>query len=185
MMNLKHLSRSIVLPVLILAVSSVFAQRQMENLERGIIALRQSTDSVFVSWRMLGTDPDNIAFNVYRVTGEGKTKIEKVNNLPLTNATYFVDTKANIAQKISYYVRSVIKGIETESSKAFSLPANAPVRNYLSLPLQNIAGYTPNDISVGDLDGDGEYELYCTRQAMDAIILPMALLIRPSSRHIN
>lgn len=159
MMNLKQLTRSFALPVLMLTVTSVFSQRQMENLGRGVIVLRQSKDSVFVSWRMLGTDPDNIGFNLYCVTGEGKTKTEKVNNSPLTNATYFVDTKANLAQKTSYYVRSVIKGIETETSKAFSLPANAAVRNYLSLPLQNIAGYTPNDVSVSDLDGDGEYEI--------------------------
>ncbi len=106
----------------------------MENLGRGVIALRQSTDSVFVSWRMSGTDPDNIAFNIYRTTGDAKIKTERLNNSPLTNATYFIDTKANLTQKTCYYVRSVIKGTETESSKVFSLPANAPVRNYLSLP---------------------------------------------------
>ncbi len=158
-MNPKQLSRSIAVTVLLLVVTTAFAQRQMENLGRGVIALRQSTDSVFVSWRMSGTDPDNIAFNIYRTTGDAKIKTERLNNSPLTNATYFIDTKANLAQKTSYYVRSVIKGTETESSKVFSLPPNAPVRNYLSLPLQNPQGYTPNDVSVGDLDGDGEYEI--------------------------
>ncbi len=158
-MNPKQLSRSIAVTVLLLVVTTAFAQRQMENLGRGVIALRQSTDSVFVSWRMSGTDPDNIAFNIYRTTGDAKIKTERLNNSPLTNATYFIDTKANLAQKTSYYVRSVIKGTETESSKVFSLPPNAPVRNYLSLPLQNPRGYTPNDVSVGDLDGDGEYEI--------------------------
>ncbi len=63
-MNPKQLSRSIAVTVLLLVVTTAFAQRQMENLGRGVIALRQSTDSVFVSWRMSGTDPDNIAFNI-------------------------------------------------------------------------------------------------------------------------
>jgi len=73
-MNPKQLSRSIAVTVLLLVVTTAFAQRQMENLGRGVIALRQSTDSVFVSWRMSGTDPDNIAFNIYRTTGDAKIK---------------------------------------------------------------------------------------------------------------
>jgi rhamnogalacturonan endolyase len=179
---MKRISFLIALPVLMLLTTSIFAQKQMENLGRGVIALRQSKDSVFVSWRMLGTDPDDIAFNLYRITGEGKTKTEKLNNQPITQVTFFVDTKADLSQRTSYYVKSVIKGLETESSKAFSLPANAAVRNYLSIQLQAPAGYntinpspistrgisrpdapqagyTPNDASVGDLDGDGEYEI--------------------------
>ena len=43
--------------------------------------------------------------------------------------------------------------------RAFKLGAAPPVRQYLSVPLQTPAGYTPNDVSPGDLDGDGEYEL--------------------------
>ncbi len=37
--------------------------------------------------------------------------------------------------------------------------ANSPVQPYLSIPLQTPEGCTPNDASVGDLDGDGEYEI--------------------------
>lgn len=132
------------------------AQRQMENLGRGVIALRQSPDSVFVSWRLLGTDPDGMAFNLYRTTNN---KAAKLNDKLLTGATNFIDTKADFTQANAYFVRPVVKGKEGESSKVFTLPANAPVRNYLSLPLQTIAGYTPNDVSVGDLDGDGDYEI--------------------------
>ena len=53
--------------------------------------------------------------------------------------------------------------------RAFVLPAGAPVQPYLRVPLQIPPGgttpageaytYSPNDTSVGDLDGDGEYEL--------------------------
>ena len=41
----------------------------------------------------------------------------------------------------------------------FRLPPSAPARPYLSIPLQTPHGYTPNDASAGDLDGDGEYEI--------------------------
>ena len=44
----------------------------------------------------------------------------------------------------------------------FQFRANAPARLYLSIPLRTPAGYSPNDVSPGDLDGDGEYELSST-----------------------
>jgi rhamnogalacturonan endolyase len=139
------------------AAITAFSQRQMENLGRGIVALRHCSDSVFISWRLLATDPDGIAFNVYRSTAK---QTRKINTKPVTGGTYFIDTGADFSGPGSYFVKTVISGRETgANSKTFVLPANAPVRNYISLPLQNIAGYTPNDASVGDLDGDGEYEI--------------------------
>ena len=50
-------------------------------------------------------------------------------------------------------------GREGEASAPFRLPADAPARPYISIPLQTLPGHTPNDASVGDLDGDGEYEI--------------------------
>ena len=44
------------------------AQRQMERLGRGVVAVRQPDGKVWVGWRMLGTDPDGVAFNLYRST---------------------------------------------------------------------------------------------------------------------
>ena len=149
--------------VLTLATASLFlsvvvnAQRQMEKLGRGVVAVRQADGQVYVGWRLLGTDPDAIAFNLYRST-DG-TKASKLNNQPITAATSFVDAKADPAKSNSYFVRPILKGKEQEASVPFTLASNSPVRQYLSVPLKTPAGYTPNDVSVGDLDGDGEYEL--------------------------
>jgi autotransporter-associated beta strand protein len=61
-----------------------------------------------------------------------------------------------------------VGGVEQAASASFTLAADAPVQQYLRIPLQVPAGgttpdgsytYTPNDCSVGDLDGDGEYEI--------------------------
>lgn len=133
-----------------------FSQKMMENLGRGVIALRQSQDSVFISWRMLATDPYDIAFNLYRSTGN---KISRLNSLPLKQSTCFLDTKADLTLSNAYFVKPVIKGKEEVASKSFTLQDNTPIRQYLSIPLQTPTGYTPNDASVGDLDGDGEYEI--------------------------
>jgi rhamnogalacturonan endolyase len=85
----------------------------------------------------------------------------------------------NLAVTNRYFVRPVVGGIEQGSSETYVLPANSPTRQYLSVPLERPAGgtvivppgtltppsgslnftYSANDASVGDLDGDGEYEI--------------------------
>jgi len=130
--------------------------RQMEKLSRGVVAVVQSDDKVFVSWRIVGTDAEDIAFNLYRETGG---KAVKLNDKPISGVTFFVDEKADLKQANSYFVRVVTGKKETETSAGFTLRADTPARQYLSVPLKTPEGYAPNDASVGDLDGDGEYEI--------------------------
>lgn len=134
-------------------------KRQMENLGRGVVALNEGGGKIFVSWRMLGTDPDDIAFNLYRATGDGDPV--KINKAPITDSTNYVDTGVDTTKSNAYFVRPIVGGVEKEMSKPFlnKLPANAPVRQYIEVPMKTPPGYTINDCSVGDLDGDGEYEI--------------------------
>ncbi len=159
--------------VLCLLPLAVAAQPVMERLSRGVVAVHRADGSVFISWRVLGTDPQGIAFNVYRQTAPGETRDAgpfgirtdapdrpvKLNAQPLAGPTWTVDFAASLQRRTSYFVRPVVNGIEGEPSAAFSLPAGAPARPYFSVPIQTPAGYTPNDASVGDLDGDGDYEI--------------------------
>ena len=131
--------------------------RQMENLGRGVIAVNQGGGKVFVGWRLFGTDPENIAFNLYRAEDNGKPV--KLNDKPIADVTNFVDEKADLKKSNAYFVRSVINKKEGEPSAKFVLAANSEVKQYLSVPLQTPERYAPNDASVGDLDGDGEYEI--------------------------
>lgn len=139
------------------AGSQVIAQRQMENLDRGVIAVNMGNDSVYVGWRMLGTEPDEIAFNLYRQSGSAKPV--RLNKKPITESTNHIDAAVNLKTDNTYFVRAVLKGKVQERSKSFTLKAGSSVQQYLNIPLRTPAAYTPNDISVGDLDGDGEYEL--------------------------
>ena len=66
-----------------------------------------------------------------------------------------------LGQSCKYLVRPISNGraLTAAATGTFALPVNAAARPYLSIPLRTPEGYTPNDASVGDLDGDGEYEI--------------------------
>jgi rhamnogalacturonan endolyase len=129
----------------------------MEALGRGVVAIKESPNKTFISWRLLGTEPADTAFNVYRVTpGSGPVKL---NRKPLVGPTNFVDEKADGAVANTYFVRSLAAHKESKYSGTFTIPANAPAKPYLSIKLKTIMGYAANDASVADLDGDGEYEI--------------------------
>src|SRR5262245_66329584 len=74
----------------------------MENLGRGVVAVRSTTTVVFVSWRLLGTDPSDTSFNLYRSTGGGDAVL--LNATPIVNTTYFADQKADITKANRYFV---------------------------------------------------------------------------------
>src|SRR5687767_76487 len=133
--------------------TSQIAARQMENLGRGVVAVRKE-DGVFVSWRLLGNEARDKAFNLYRAFN-GAT--QKLNAQPLTGGTNFEDKTAPPGA-VSYFVRPVVNSNEEAAGRSFILP-DGPAKPYFSVPLQTPQGYAPNDGSVGDLDGDGEYEI--------------------------
>jgi rhamnogalacturonan endolyase len=165
MNSLKFLHTTL-LTAAILTPVAAHAQFQMERLSRGVVAVRSSSSQVYVGWRLFGNDPAGIAFNLYRASNGGAPML--LNGTPVTSSTNFVDTSAPGTQSNAYFVRPVLNGIEQAASASFTLPANAPTQQYLQIPLQIPAGgttpsgesytYTANDLSVGDLDGDGELE---------------------------
>ena len=128
----------------------------MENLDRGVIAISQGSGKVYVGWRMFGTDPAAITFNVYcSIVGAAAVK---VNASPITATTDFVNTGVDLAQSNSYYVKPVLNGAEQAASASYTLRANAPAQQYLSIPLKD-GGLVYSQANVGDLDGDGQYEV--------------------------
>ncbi|HEY6399960.1 MAG TPA: hypothetical protein VI479_01035, partial [Blastocatellia bacterium] len=149
------------LPAVWMASSAAGAPRKMENLGRGVVAVRSSETEVSVSWRLLGFEPQDLSFNIYRSAGGGAA--QKLNAEPLTGGTNFVDANADPSAPNSYFVRPVINGVELAASVPYTLPANAPVRPYLSFPLQPAPDTYVHLIWVGDLDGDGEYDFIVSR----------------------
>jgi rhamnogalacturonan endolyase len=166
------LSLAFVWVLLVQTTAAVHAQRVVENLGRGVVAVRTGERSVYIGWRLLGTDARDVAFNVYRSTGAGPAV--KLNASPILLTTDFIDTTADPSQANTYTIRPVLHGTEQAASAPFTLAAAAPIAQYLTVPLQRPPGadvdvppgapsgsytYNANDASVGDLDGDGEYEI--------------------------
>lgn len=119
----------------------------MEYLDRGVVAVKVN-NGVFLSWRYLGTDDPSVGFNIYR---DGT----KVNEAPVTTKTNYLDSKGGANSK--YVIKSVIGGKELETSKTVTPWASQRKTIKLNRPGTN---YNANDMSVGDVDGDGQYELF-------------------------
>ena len=125
-----------------------------EQLNRGVVAVRNG-QQVVVSWRTLTTDPVGEAYDVYR-------NGQKLNRKPLTKGgTFFVDEQPLDGEAI-YEVKG------GQKNGRFVLAKESP-DGYLPVKLQKPAdgetpdgktySYSANDGSVGDVDGDGTYEI--------------------------
>ncbi|MEO2258617.1 hypothetical protein ABGV43_17130 [Paenibacillus amylolyticus] len=141
------------------SVSAASAPREMENLGRGIVAVRSSSD-VFISWRLLALDPDNIGFNLYRSTPNSEDV--KLNDFILEKGTNFTDKTADLTQDNTYYVKPVVDGIEQNASGTYTLSANSSDGPAFVVPLRE--GGPIGNVWVGDLDGDHEYDYVLSRQ---------------------
>ncbi|KAK1672379.1 hypothetical protein BDP55DRAFT_731382 [Colletotrichum godetiae] len=135
------------------------AARPLENLGRGVVAVRANDEETLVTWRLLGLDPSGIGFNVYRDTGSSPTKL---NEQVLTGGTNFLDSTADPDEVNTYFVRPVIGGKEQAASGSFSLPAKNAVEPVVRVPIRS--GGAVKFVWVGDLDGDGEWNYILDRQ---------------------
>ncbi|MCR4613179.1 MAG: rhamnogalacturonan lyase [Bacteroidaceae bacterium] len=135
-----------------------YTHLQCERLGRGFVAVRDEwSDSVVFSWRWLKSDSDNVYFNILK---NGK----RLNPKPITSSTFFktLDADFSAATAPDY----VLQVMETNSMSCLLVN---PEADYLSITLHKPEGgvapdgrrynYTANDASVGDVDGDGEYEI--------------------------
>ena len=127
-----------------------------ERLDRGVVAIKTDKHQVCVSWRTLRSDKKGEAFDVYR-------NGVKLNASALTKGgTFFVDEHPIVGADVVYEVKG------GGNNGSYTLKANAPI-GYLPISINKPADgttpdgrrftYSANDASVGDVDGDGQYEI--------------------------
>jgi rhamnogalacturonan endolyase len=133
---------------------------RLERLDRGLVAAAMS-EGVFLSWRLLGgevtghsaTGMTGADFNVYRDGARIAT---------VTDSTNYLDRGGS--PDAEYRVAAVVDGREARRSAAVSpwpgafydLPLRRPPDGVT--PAGEAYTYSANDMSVGDVDGDGQYE---------------------------
>ncbi|MFT4061319.1 MAG: T9SS type A sorting domain-containing protein [Edaphocola sp.] len=145
-------------------------QRQMEKLGRGVVATRTGSSRVLVSWRLLGTEPWDIGFNVYR-SANGGTPV-KINDSVLTAGTNFEDSTVTISASNRYTVSTVLNGVEGDTSSGYTLAANSSKTPYYKIKINNTTGYRVEYANVGDFDGDGEYDYVMHKTPLTDETLP-------------
>lgn len=128
---------------------------QMEKLDRGLVALHNSSSSArFISWRFLGTDDEDTYFELLK---DGETLKKSI-----TDVTCYTDAAG--LNNSEYQVIAHYPDGTSDTSEVVTPWSDV----YYSMPLDKPAGgknssgtyeYTPNDCSVGDVDGDGQYEI--------------------------
>jgi hypothetical protein len=133
---------------------------QLEHLDRGLVAA-STADGVFLSWRLLG----------YEVTGRTATgmagpdfRVYRDGALiaTVTDSTNYLDAAGTGTSE--YRVAAVVGGKEVDRSAPVSpwsgafydLPLRRPPDGVT--PAGEAYTYAANDMSVGDVDGDGQYE---------------------------
>lgn len=133
--------------MLAMVTMGAYAQRTMDKLDRGLVAVKTGS-GIFCSWRIMGEEYYDVTYNIYR---DGT----KLNATPL-NTSNFTDASGSTSSK--YTVSAVVRGKEQAQCKAVTPWA----QSYLEIvpdhsPLTST--FEPNDACMADVDGDGELEL--------------------------
>ena len=131
-----------------------YSKLSTERLNRGVVAVRTPDGKVAVSWRTLSTDPKGQPYDVYR-------NGVKLNTQPLTTGgTFFIDEHP-LDDDATYEVRATTEAADKSRTSNLVPRISKNAVGYLPIPIQKPEGrYSANDASVGDVDGDGQYEIF-------------------------
>lgn len=131
-------------------VEHVQAQQLTERLNRAPVAVT-TTQGILLSWRSLPTDPTNLTFDIYRNDALVAKDIADVTN--------YLDPDGKAGNEYTVVSsageRATVKAWE-DIYTGFDVRRPDPIRAVVG---DQMAYYRPDDASVGDLDGDGDYEL--------------------------
>ncbi len=158
-MKKRPLTKRLSLALALLVCSSLPAlgQRYADKIDRGLVAVPSETSGNLVSWRVLGEEYYDVTYNLYC---NGSLL---AGGLEASCYNHSAGTASS-----QYQVAAVVRGVEQEKCDPVMRWENA----VLTIPVQEIVGrdgtnvnehYTLNDISLGDLTGDGVVEFIVKR----------------------
>lgn len=132
-----------------------------EKLDRGVAAFPDKDGHVYVGWRLLASDPADVAFDVYR-RDTAKGTARKLTAKPIMDSTNFVDAKAPAGGKGAFYsVRALARGRTLAESAPVGVDERIQAGGMKRIKLQG--DYTIQKVGVADFDGDGRLD-YLVKQ---------------------
>jgi rhamnogalacturonan endolyase len=130
------------------------AQRPQEIIDRGLIVQGVADGSVYLSWRLLKSDPPKVAFNVFRIDENGTET--RLNKKPIVSTTDYTDRIVKDPSRYHYRVQTI------EKVKLFgSSEEKSPILRHGEFPYRSVKlreDCNPNRIAVADLNGDGAFD---------------------------
>ena len=137
-------------------------KEQLEQLKRGLIAV-PCREGVFLSWRLFLTEVtgvredgrglDGVGFVIYR-NGESIAEVnDSMNYLDIQGG---MDDQYSVAPVINGNILSRCECVNVWENGYYDIPIQKPADGIT--PAGEAFTYSANDMSVADVDGDGEYE---------------------------
>lgn len=139
--------------------------KQAEDLNRGLVAVPAKDGGILVSWRYLGTDRSDVYAILYRNDEYIATVSDTTNYLDKngkSNDKYRIMVRDSTCNNTDAFSAGGAKVLDTAECTAWD-------KEYMSIPIKKYdkGNYIIDDASVGDLDGDGEYEIIVRRTPAD------------------
>ncbi|MBA7628697.1 Rhamnogalacturonan endolyase YesW [subsurface metagenome] len=143
-----------------LLVNFAAAVSGVEKLDRGLVAVEREDGSVFLSWRLFETDPEDITFLITRRGPDGRVNV--LNEGKGYRPTNIVDNTARNGTGKKTYLYQVNKFSQKNPAVTSEQPSQVTVtltgrpKPYIRIPLKG--NYDFQKVGIADLDGDGAYE---------------------------
>jgi rhamnogalacturonan endolyase len=146
------------LSVLFSFISAVSGE---ENLDRGLVAIEREDGLVFLSWRLLDTDPEDMAFRIIRIPSAPHSRLPYkilTGNKPYRR-TNFVDKSPERgfgAETCQYRLYRYTEKMGLNAWEQLGVILRGRAKSYISIPLKG--DYDFQKVGIADLNGDGAYE---------------------------
>lgn len=148
---------------------------QNEHPDRGLVVAKGQADGkYFASWRLLDDDAPDVSFTLLR---DGKPYKENVTGTTSLEVEGTPTSRWQVVANTASKLQSPQHKLQTSKFKLQSKVVLPWQDSYLKLRVTPPAtvtndkgtfSYTANDCSVGDVDGDGQYELFVKWSSREA-----------------
>ena len=162
------LKKSILCALLLGMATAGQAQRKVQELGRGVVAVNDG-NNVTLTWRRLAQEPESCKYNIY-VSSSKDGAYTLLNSAPLSKTNY-ATTLSKVPYNSYIAVTMLDNGKESEKSKPFLFKNNGLRNIFMEIrfdksPLKK-ANYTTKFVWPCDLNGDGEYDYVVDRCPTD------------------